>query len=258
MRLLNRNHKPVCPVNAEQKSFVESSYQWLIDQFGPVEGRSVIIPDQLNIPQVESLEVLIQKLLKFCCQRMEISPDLIHLEFYQIGNTNSHLEGGVQFDSHYSLGEYNHWNEETGKFEIQINTNSFKTLEQGICNLVHQLSYVKLIGEDRIKAEDKSLEFLAELTVIYFGFGIFQANSSLVHNAWGVGEWYMGWRISRNGSLPLEMAAHALAVHAYLQGEQDPKWVSQLGVSSKKMTERAIAYLFHPEDAKVKPARNPY
>ena len=91
-------------------------------------------------------------------------------------------------------------------------------------------------------------EYYTDLTAIYFGFGIFMANTCNQRETWSDNKGYSGWAIGRQGYLPQQMIVYALAVQAYLQGRKDPEWADQLDKIPRKMFKQSLLWLNETQD----------
>jgi tetratricopeptide (TPR) repeat protein len=68
---------------------------------------------------------------------------------------------------------------------------------------------------------------LTDLLTVFFGLGIFTANSVIREANWRVGR-FSGWNLSRQGYLGLAEYAYALALYAAARGERKPDWLRHL------------------------------
>ncbi len=64
--------------------------------------------------------------------------------------------------------------------------------------IAHELAQCRLLGEKRITSEAVDHESLTDLTTVFFGMGIFNANSSFRFSQWTRGNSY-GWGASKFG-----------------------------------------------------------
>ncbi len=106
------------------------------------------------------------------------------------------------------------------------------TLAATIC---HELGHVHLLADGRIKRDEEDGEPLTDLITVYFGTGIFTANS-----AFRFGQWqsisHQGWRASRLGYLSEQLFGYALASYSWYRGDLEAPW--------RKYLRENIAYYF--------------
>jgi hypothetical protein len=104
-----------------------------------------------------------------------------------------------------------------------------------VATLAHELAHVKLLGENRIEDND---EKLTDLTVLIFGFGIFNANAAFqtfrTSNS-------SGWRSL--GYLSQMEWGYALALLARARMENSPGWVEHLCINVKRDFKMAEKFL---------------
>jgi hypothetical protein len=89
-----------------------------------------------------------------------------------------------------------------------------------IATLAHEIAHIKLLGENRMEEND---ETITDLTTIFFGLGIFNANAAF--QTFNDSKSY-GW--SRSGYLTQMEWGYALSLFAYIRKEQQPQWADYL------------------------------
>ena len=76
---------PKCPLNAEEKEWVENAFQWLIDELGIeiLQNLEVILPTDDFFPDPFSgSESDIRKMVGRVCDYMDVDPTLVDLRFF--------------------------------------------------------------------------------------------------------------------------------------------------------------------------------
>ncbi len=96
-----------------------------------------------------------------------------------------------------------------------------------VSTLAHELGHVHLLADGRCDPTTPDHEPLTDLLAVYFGLGIFVANSAIREVNWRSGGW-SGWSIARQGYLSIAEYAHALALYAHARGEHRPRWTKFL------------------------------
>lgn len=87
----------------------------------------------------------------------------------------------------------------------------------------------------------RSGDFSRDLLTVFFGLGVFTANSAFRFRQWSDGS-LQGWRAERKGYLTEEMFGYALAVFAMMRGESSPAWGQFLEGSVKTYFKNALKY----------------
>jgi hypothetical protein len=88
-----------------------------------------------------------------------------------------------------------------------------------IGELAREVAQFRLLGEGLISAADSDAKPLIDLTTIFWGLGIFTANSSVRYEQRRTGR-----SVSRSGYITQPQWGHALAEFARLRGEKNPPW----------------------------------
>jgi HEAT repeat protein len=83
---------------------------------------------------------------------------------------------------------------------------------------------------------------------VYFGAGVFAANSVIREQAVTTGRWH-SWSISRWGTLPARIYGHAFALFAWLRRESAPRWAEHLRGDARTTLQQSLKYLRKTEDS---------
>jgi hypothetical protein len=113
-----------------------------------------------------------------------------------------------------------------------------------IGTIAHELGHVRLLGEGRVHGGFEDHEPLTDLLTVFFGLGIFTANSAFIFDASSV-----GWQAQRRGYLDEEMLGYALALFALMRGERSPTWSRYLEGSISTYFKNGLKYLDKTGDA---------
>ena len=111
-----------------------------------------------------------------------------------------------------------------------------------MATIAHELGHVVLLGGGKVSPDDKGHEYLTDLLTVFFGLGIFTANSAFQFSQWQDHS-HQGWSASRSGYLSEEMFAYSLAVYAWLRGEKNPKWANFLAINVGVYFRQCLKYL---------------
>jgi len=77
---------------------------------------------------------------------------------------------------------------------------------------------------------------------VFFGLGIFTANSRFQYNQWSDGQMY-GWRASTLGYLSEEKFGYALGLWTKVRGEEHPRWMRHLRLNPRAYMKQTVRYL---------------
>ncbi|MEX0966516.1 MAG: hypothetical protein WD077_04710 [Bacteroidia bacterium] len=123
-----------------------------------------------------------------------------------------------------------------GKYHIALDRGNLQRPEILVATIAHELAHVKLLGEKKLETND---EYLTDLTTVFFGLGIFNANSCFQFYQSGA-----RWGYNQLGYLRQEEWAYALALLAFMREEQNPEWSNFLCTSIKSDFKKSLKYIF--------------
>jgi hypothetical protein len=235
------------PLDYKHRKYFEYNFLWLCDMFPEVDllERKIFVPNYNDFPiQWNGSENNAFDAAKIICGNMQIPFEDIELYFYQEGveELNAGFTPIIMQNAENKLsaaGRY-HGKNKKGKYKISINEISLKNAERLITTITHELAHVKLMNLKEFANAD---EHLTDLSTVFFGFGIFTANSSFNffqnNNRWGY---------SRVGYLNQDEWAYSLALLAFSREEDKPEWSLYLNKTIKKEFNRCLKYLLENED----------
>jgi len=206
--------KNACPVDEHKRIWMEQSFQTLLSFFGQenTQNRKVLTPERIDFPiQYDGSERCAYETLKIVAHQMEVPLEIIKLDFYddRLRQITEGSPGGL----YWGKGE-------NGKFEISLVRTKLDEPENMIATLAHEIAHIKLLGESRLEEND---ELITDLTTIFFGLGIFNANAAF--QTFSDAKYY-GW--SQSGYLTQMEWGYALALFAYIRQECQPEWADHL------------------------------
>jgi len=241
---------PKCPVDAEDKKWLENSFNWLIEELGAdiLGSVEVVLPIEEHFPdRYEGSQSDIRRMVERVCEYMDVDPKLIDLRFYtnEDGSGIHPLAGAEQ--SGHVLGSYQM---RGGKYRVRLDTSQAKDPQLMVATIAHELGHVILLGEGRLDADYPDHEPMTDLLTVFYGLGIFNANSVFRFEQW-TNTQAQGWRAERRGYLTEEMFGYALALFAYSRGELKPEWFGYLNINVRTYFKRAIKYLAKTGDTSV-------
>lgn len=240
---MNWFKKNKCPITEEDKDWLEESFLWFEGILGKdfILNRETILPTKQYFNwDYQSKEGDAQKVLEVISKLMEVDPKRINLCFYsEVGNVEF-TEGIITRNiDKLTAGKYVEFAD--GNIEIWIEEKQLKDPVSLIATMAHELAHVKLLGDNLIEEND---EYLTDLAVIIFGFGIFSANTALVRmNTWS-GLTHTGWQIAGgDGYLHFKVQSFALALLANYRNDLNTDWTEFLDKEIRKLFFKSLKYI---------------
>jgi len=234
--------RPKCPIDAQSQAWVDGRMKWLAGQFGMETWRNAraIEPTEKFFPdQFDGSERAVRLMLERVCGFMRVDPNRVILRLYSEGPDSSlarklHLEtAGKGSAGHYRVEE---------KEIVGIETSKLNDPMALVATIAHELAHVRLLGEGHLTGQEDDHEPLTDLATVFFGLGIFNANSTFRFNQWAQAGWH-GWKATTLGYLNEQMFGYALGLWAKVRGEDDPAWTTHLRLNPRTYMKRAMGYL---------------
>lgn len=244
---LFKSSKPKKPLNQERREYYEQNMSWLSHAFPepPLDKRIILTPTEEHFPiKWDGSENMAKEVLRTVAGHMNVDHDRINLHFFDTGVTQ--VDGGSypmflehQDDSFNAYGVYFQENED-GTSDIGLNRDLLNEPDNLIATFAHELAHEKLLGELKLKVND---EFLTDLATVFFGFGIFNANTSFRFN-----QDYEKWAYASAGYLSQDEWSYCLALLAFMRYEDNPDWAQHLNATIRKEFHKNLEYLLENED----------
>lgn len=238
--------QPKSQLSEEKRAWFDIKIKWLMDTFGVERLLSPIVlptteffPDRYH-PSQRNAEILFNRI----CELMSIERSRIDLLFYtsKFADDKASAEDPSR-NFEYDLGAYEN---ESDRNTIWIEQTHLDEWESLVCTMAQQLANVHLVEGHNISTEIEDYGPLNNLLTVYFGFGIFAANSVVRAVTWrGLGQ--SGWRIGRAGFLSMQEYAYALAVLADLRDDFTPKWLKLLRPDVRSLFRTEMKLLCHDD-----------
>src|SRR5262245_2880421 len=167
---------PSCPCDPAAKEWVEDRLQWLSEEFDDhaFNGREIVLPTPEFFPDdYDASPGSVQVLLERVCGYMDVVPDLVELELVSnVGKIGFVNEGGQALPGAGGMFE-----EGENKFLIRIDRAELDHPMGLVGTIAHELAHARLLGEGRVSHDEFDHELITDLTVVFFGLGIFLANT---------------------------------------------------------------------------------
>lgn len=203
------------PVEEVERLWLENSFLYLLEIFGKTatKNRRVLVPKSDHFPvKYDGSERSAYETLKIVAEQMEVRFETLKLDFYD--ETLQYITEGNPLGLYW--GKY-----ENDIFEISLARTALNNPEEMVGTLAHELAHVKLLGENRMEEND---EKITDLATMFFGLGIFNANSALK-------TFNHGW--STAGYLTQMEWGYAFTLFANFREETSPFWLDHLCANIK-------------------------
>jgi hypothetical protein len=219
---------PKCPVEVEDKAWIEESLLWLIEEFGvdTLRNTSVILPTSEFFPdQFSGDEDDLPALVNRVCGYMDVDPERVELEIF----TDHRAAASRDLPSYEYAhsGAAGHYRKRRGKFVLSLESSQVSDPTRLIATIAHELGHVRLLGEGRVADSYDDHEPLTDLLTVFLGMGVFTGNSVFSFSQW-TDAFSQGWQTERRGYMTEEMFGYALAAFAWTQSEIKPPWAKYL------------------------------
>ena len=239
---------PPCdlPVTPAEKSWIEDSFRWLICEFGTEDflKRRTVLPERSFFPDsYKGTDTCVEALVARVCSYMGVdasSIEIYHLEKNE--DLSAKHRTGVSESEHGVAGLYQHPTAEQPNPTIFIRVDLRKEPMNLVATVAHELGHVILLGGGRISRDHESHELLTDLITVFFGLGIFTANSAFSFSQWQDYS-HQGWKTSRMGYMSEEQFGYALACYAWLRSEPKPDWAKHLSINIRTYFKESMSYL---------------
>ncbi|MTI29769.1 tetratricopeptide repeat protein [Cytophagales bacterium RKSG123] len=135
---------------------------------------------------------------------------------------------------------------EEKRFNIQLAKSNLQNPQLLVSVMAHELAHVKLLGSNYVNRDEDDMEPLTDLTSIFYGFGVFVANSCQTQDIY--------W-ISRSGYLPNQVISYTNALICYITENDANKYYSQLNYNTKDLFKQDFEFLIKTNDTKLSKAK---
>lgn len=237
-----------CPLDPRAKQWVEDRLLWLSNEFGADDlyGGTMILPTPEFFPDpYDGSRDAVYALFDRVCDYMGVEPGLVRLSFLRPAANPLFLVN----DSGEAVPT-----EAAGLYEgsvIRVNENEMTDPVWLIGTLAHELAHQRLLGEGRILSDVYDNELLTDLTTVFKGLGIFLANSP---RHWdGNYTFWPGTELRKPEYMTGAMFGYALALLAWIRGEQNPGWARHLRSGVRGELWQGLRFLLKTGDAKLRP-----
>jgi hypothetical protein len=251
-KLARRLRGPNCHVTPEEKKWTEERLLWLREKFGcaPI-CREPLIPTSEILPRKwdRSLDAGAD-LLKRLCGFMMVDAGRLQLEYYSQNETHELASARAGHTERTGpAGLFFHPND-SQKLIIGIEGSGLDNPANLVATICHELGHVHLLADRRIPRDAADSEPLTDLLTVFFGAGIFTANSAFQFSQWQSHS-HRGWNASRQGYLSEEVFGYALACYSWHRGELKPTWQRYLRANILYYFDDSLHFLSTTRDTQV-------
>jgi tetratricopeptide (TPR) repeat protein len=231
-------------VTLEDKDWVEKNIIWFIEVFGldRLQKQPFIAPTTENFPYNDLKETeQFQKLFEQLCSFWELNPNEIIVKFFDdfkskqwttwVRPQSKFKEPGGLYSQIYTTDEK--------RFNIQLAKSNLDHPQLLISVIAHELAHVKLLGGNYINRSDDDMEPLTDLATIFFGFGVFVANSVQTKDIYWIG---------RSGYLPNQLISYANALICYIVDHDAKNYISVLNRNTIDLFKKDFEFLSNTHD----------
>ena len=229
-----------CPVDPQTREWLDARWAWLEDQFGLacLRAAPVVLPRYEFFPDpFTGTEADARRMFDRTCDFMDIDPASVELTLYE---ERRPAEGEWS-------GTAGLYHAEDDTFRIQIETANLADPLALVATMAHELGHVHLLGHGRISQEEEDHEPLTDLLTVFFGMGVFTANSVIRESSWREGH-FSGWSMGRQGYLAMPHYGYAFALFARARGEDGSAWARELRLDVRSAFKAAMRFLAAEND----------
>lgn len=231
----------------EDKEWVEKNIIWFIEAFGieKLKEQPFIAPTTENFPYSNLKDTeQFQKLFEQLCTYWDLNPNEIIVKFFDDFKSKQWTTW-VRPQSKFNepAGLYNQiYTTDEKRFNIQLAKSNLEHPQLLISVIAHELAHVKLLGGNYINRNDDDIEPLTDLASIFFGFGVFVANSVQTKDIY--------W-ISRSGYLPNQLISYANALICYITEHDVKNYNSVLNGNTIDLFKKDFEFLSNTHDTSL-------
>lgn len=233
-----------CPVDGETREWIDYAFQWLMEELGreTLQKAEVVLPTEEYFPDpYNGSRASVRKMLDRVCEYMDVDPASIEVRFYEgDDSTRFHALAADGTTERHAAGSYQMGR--SGKYVISLDMSNAANPEMMVATIAHELGHVILLGEGRLDPDYEDHEPMTDLLTVFYGMGVFNANSSFVFEQWTNAQ-YQGWRAGSVGYLTEQMFGYALALFAIERNEEKPPWMKHLATNVRSYMRSSLRFL---------------
>ncbi|REK09852.1 MAG: hypothetical protein DWQ37_17225 [Planctomycetota bacterium] len=241
-----------CPCDPAAKAWIERRLHWLADEFDDhaFNGRRLVLPTADFFPdRYDGSPETVASLWERVCGYMDVEPDRVTLELISEAGKLWLVNGAGQYLPS-AAGTYE---QDDDACTIRLDKGDLDHPMALVATMAHELAHARLLGEYRASQDEYDNELLTDLTVVFFGLGLFLANTprnwDCDYHKWPGTDW------NRPEYMTPPMFGYALAHLAWFRGERHPRWMRHLHSNARPDFKQAVRFLFETGDSTFRPKR---
>ncbi len=226
---MNFLRPPQLPVSKDERIWIDDALERMTALFGDGTLRTVDVqlPKDETFPEWDGTEACLAPLIARICGCMGTDPNGQTVEI--LADVHSRLRSSIR---HIATGKYTARMGAVAPPTVGAPIAVKETLLQEpialIATLAHEIGRTRLL-EKGVERTEEHLEPLTDICTVFWGLGIFTANS-----AFRFTQSKEGWSVRRQGYLSEAMWGYALASWAHRRGDREAKWARHLGTNLKE------------------------
>lgn len=236
-------------IDADDEQWQLQTWHWLLENFGGIRNlrnHKTLCPSNEDFSRSETQGLEHAKFVfKQTASYFDVDPNGFDI-ILQETDINPMLNplGVVQNVPQTPLGTYR-LEQEQNRHVISINPNNLGDMELLIATIAHEICHPLLFSiPNPPPGAPEAEEFATDLATVFFGFGIFGANTSFrFQQRVDVGSGTQGWSFSGAGYLRINEWGYALAVRQMLTGEDENRWLIHMNEGVKIHYQKNLKYL---------------
>jgi hypothetical protein len=230
---------PKCPIDTREKAWTERRMLWLADRLGVdrmLKARVVVPTDEFFPGPYDGDWASARRCLDRMCGYMGIDPTAVTLEVLP----DDEMPGAA--------GLY----ERRARSNICVAASQLASPALLLATLAHELAHELLLGGGLLTTDVADHEDVTDLLPVFLGTGVFVANGT-IRDASGYEGGMSWWAISKQGYLPSRVLGYALALFAFVRGEERPGWADHLRTDAADPFRKGLRYLDKTGDSLFRP-----
>jgi hypothetical protein len=218
-----------CPLGTWDKTATEFRMQWFADKLGPERMRSapVVVPtEQFFPPDYEPTAKHALEYKNIVAGLMQLDPMSCRLEVCD----PTQLSGAT--------AQYDHSKDPV----IRLSESALEDPVALIFTLAHQLAQHILMEGNHINGDSPDPAHVVDLSTVFFGFGVFAANSTVRESP-----------ATRQYYVTSQVIGYALALITWRRGDTDQAWSIALRPDAREGMQNGLKYLRKTSDSIFQP-----
>ena len=205
-----------------------------------IKSKKVLLPTKDDFPfDIVPSEQTAHYFLEKIALQMDIDYNKIKLIFFDeeqhIIGDNSIQPISIISESNTNYAGAYYGSNESGEYVISLNKAQMNYPENIIATIAHELSHIILSDIKKVEVYD---EYLTDLLIVFFGIGVFGANS-----AFNFFKNFYKWGYNKQGYLNEKEWIYALALFSTIRQELTPEWSKYLKPHIKKELVTSIKFI---------------